>query len=82
MFSKQHLFGPHLFVHLALLSEDVALRFFGEADGDVVDLLLVEHGEGERLVGALVRAVPDEEGTVLTPREITGKMETLLDQNL
>lgn len=47
----------------------------GAPDGDVVDLLLVEHGQGVRLLGGLVGAVSDEEGTVLHPRQITGKAE-------
>lgn len=59
----------HLFVLFALLSEGIALHFHQEADGNVVHLLLVEHGEGVGLAGALSRAVSDEKGAVLQHAE-------------
>lgn len=69
-------FVSHNFVDFSLLPKGVAVCVFSEPDGDVVDLLLVEHGQGVRLVGGLVGAVSDEEGTVLQPRQITGKAES------
>lgn len=58
-------FLVYLLILLALFPEGVTLHLLQEADGNVVDLLLVEHGEGVRLPGALVRAASDEEGTIL-----------------
>lgn len=66
----------HLFVRFALFSKGVTLHVLQEADGDVVDLLLVENGEGEGLTGSLVRAVANEEGTVLRGKRRT-KLENL-----
>lgn len=57
--------AENLLILLALFPEGVTLHLLQEADGNVVDLLLVEHGEGVRLPGALVRAASDEEGAVL-----------------
>lgn len=58
-------FLVYLLILLALFPEGVTLHLLQEADGNVVDLLLVEHGEGVRLPGALVRAASDEESTIL-----------------
>lgn len=55
----------NLFILFALFPEGVTLDVLQEADGNVVDLLLVEHGQSVRLPGALVRAAPDEEGAIL-----------------
>lgn len=59
------LFFSYLFSLFALFSEGVTLHLLQEADGNVVDLLLVEHGQSVRLPWALVRAVSDEEGAIL-----------------
>lgn len=59
------LYFSNLFVLLSLFSKGITVRLLQEADGDVVDLLLVEHGQSVRLPGALVRAASDEEGTIL-----------------
>lgn len=55
----------YLFILFALFSKGVTLHLLQEADGNVVDLLLVEHGQSVRLPGALVRAASDEEGAIL-----------------
>lgn len=64
-------FSSYLFSLFALFSKGVTLHLLQEADGNVVDLLLVEHGQSVRLPGALVRAVSDEEGTILQQNEWT-----------
>lgn len=53
LFVFSFLLLPHLLVLLALFSEGVASRLLQETNGNVVDLLLVEHGEGVRLPGTL-----------------------------
>lgn len=58
-------FLSHLFILFALFPEGVTLHLLQEADGDVVDLLLVEHSQSVRLPGALVGAASDEEGAIL-----------------
>lgn len=71
MIGLSFLFFPYLFSLFALFSEGVTLHLLQEADGNVVDLLLVEHGQSVRLPGALVRAVSDEEGAILQQKEWT-----------
>ena len=53
LFVFSFLLLPHLLVLLALFSEGVASRLLQETNRNVVDLLLVEHGEGVRLPGTL-----------------------------
>lgn len=60
-----HPIWVYLFPFLALLSQSEALHLFQEADGNVVDLLMVEYSKGERLSGVLCRAMSDEEGAIL-----------------
>lgn len=60
-------FVSYLFILFALFSKGVTRHLLQEADGHVVDLLLVEHGQSVRLPGALVRAASDEEGAILQP---------------
>lgn len=71
MICLSFLFFSYLFSLFALFSEGVTLHLLQEADGNVVDLLLVEHGQSVRLPGALVRAVSDEEGAILQQKEWT-----------
>lgn len=48
-----------------------------ETDGDVVDLLLVQHDEGVGLTASLVRAVANEKGTILQGKGRRRKQENL-----
>lgn len=57
--------GFYLFIHLSLFTKSKSSELLHETNGNVVDLLLEEHGEGVRLPTALGRTVSNEESAVL-----------------
>lgn len=59
----------YLFVHLSLFAKSESSELLQEANGNVVDLLLEEHGQGVWLPTALGRTVSNEKRAVLQEKK-------------